>query len=203
MDSKKHSKAFKIVIAALAAALVVAIIMFFVPGPEKTVKKYLDSMLKGDGTAVYKLAMNPYELTYRLNSEHYSYKTEQNIINEFTARYRMSSDVLKASLGNNPKTKIKVTDAFSYSKSDIEKLNKYISIVRKDIYKTNALQDVRLISTETTILGSSGSETRTDETVVYKINGKWYVSADAFCPSALANKEGIRKILTRYAENQQ
>ena len=109
--------------------------------------------------------------------------------------------MLKNTLGDNLKAKVKIKNITKYSKSDIEAVNKYLSVVRSDNYELNSLQDICVVTTETTIKGSKLSDTRTDEMVVYKLNGKWYVSADAFCPAGFASKDSIGQVINTYGKN--
>lgn len=181
-----------IAIPVVAIALVVGILFgldVFTHKSEKAVKKAMLATLKGDGEALYEVTVDPHMLEEMLDSEYSDYDDEADVIDEFKDRAEDIRDNLEDEYGDNLKLKeFKVKKVTKYKKDEIKELAEYLE--EEYDYDDGALQDVRVLKVKTTIKGSDDDESNTDEIVVTKIKGKWYVNN-----TALYSKDAIENIL--------
>lgn len=181
-----------IAIPVVAIALVVGILFgfgVFTHPSEKTAKKYLEALVKGDGKAIYSVTVDPYRLEEMLDSEYLDYDDKEDVIDEFVDNAEETRDNLEDEYGDNVKLKdFEVKKVIKYKKDEVKELAEYLA--DEYDYDDGALQDVRVLKIKATIKGSDDEETDTNEMVLTKIKGKWYVGN-----SALYSKDAIEDIL--------
>ncbi len=177
------------IVAVIAVVAVVLSLGIFKHGSEKTLEKMLKATVKGDGKTMYELSVDPYRLEYMLDNDYMDYDDEQDVIDEYKDRAEDKLDDLEDEYGTRLKASVEIKKVTKYDKDDIETLAEYLSDLKVYDYPEDALQDVRVIKCRTTIKGSEDEDSETEEIVLNKIDGKWYMS------TIFGSKEQIENIL--------
>ena len=185
------AKAIVPIVAGIVAVVAVIVIVFslgiFKHGSVKTIEKMTKATVKGDGKTMYELSVDPYMLEFMLDNDYRDYDDEQDIIDEYNDRAEDVVDELEDEYGDRLKASIEVKKVTKYEKDEIETLAEYLSDQKIYDYPEDALQDVRVIKVRTTIKGSDDEDSETEEMVVCKIDGKWYVSSIFYSKDQIEN----------------
>ena len=188
----KLQKIIKIAIPIVAVILVLIILAacgVFTHGSEKALKKLYKAMAKGDGKAIYNLTIDPIELEKAIDSEYNDIDSKEDYIEEFKENAEEELDDLEDEFGNRLKTKVEIKKVTKYKKKEVKELGEYLE--EHYDYEAKDLQDIRVLKAKVTIKGSEDDDSDTDEYVVAKIKGKWYVGG----VGDLYSKDRIESVL--------
>lgn len=195
-DFLKKIMKFAVPVAAVAVVVIIlAIFGVFKDPAVKTLEKFLNATVKCDGKALYTLSVDPYQEEYWIEEEIYEDKAE--IIDEYKDRADDTSDYLEDEYGKNVRIKkLEIKSVEKYDKKKIKALNEYLEECDYDAYNEgkNIIQNIRVIKAKVTVKGSEDDDSNTDEYVVYKMKGKWYVGSFA----GLYDKDSIKDIIKEY-----
>lgn len=162
------------IIGAGAVILLVIVLLssgIFKSGSLKAIEKSLKATIKGDGKAAFELTMHPYALEEAIEDEEYDDKAEA--IEEFQDRAEDIKDGLEDTFGKGLRVKVEHKKTTKFKKDDIKKINEYLE--DEYDYPANYISDLHVVKVKATIKGREDDDSETNEMVVAKIKGKWYV----------------------------
>lgn len=137
--------------------------------PKKTLEKYVDSVVDGDGEEMIEVMFPKKVFVAILKDKGMSYTEFEETFDE---RYEQLEDEYRRDYGRKLRGKVRITDKTMLSEDDISDKEEWLlNAYGADVNITDAC----LIECELTIKGNKGHRTDTDSITLYKIGGKWYI----------------------------
>lgn len=163
--------------------ILLAIFGVFTPGSVKALKKYTKGLMKANAKAVWAVSVSPYSDEWEMDKDEKKEALEEAEEGLKEVKESRKDDKIKISYSDYKVTK-------KYKKSEVKKIEEYLE---ENCYDTDEpkIQAVHVVKYKETRKEDGDKDTETNEVVMIKVKGKWYV--DGYL--TMKGKDGIKEIL--------
>ncbi|MBR2476642.1 MAG: hypothetical protein IKB50_00725 [Clostridia bacterium] len=159
-------------------------------GAVGAIKKYYQAIIDRDGEALFEVNEDPQRLEDRLDDS--VYLNENDIHTAYDRTAKDLCDSYEEDLGEDLSVSVEKKNSTRYNKDDAKKINIYLKEAHG--YPANYVTEVVVVTAKITITGSRGRRSHTEEYIVSKIDGKWYVNNLPGVP----DKEALERIIKKH-----